>query len=53
MSREWPGFIVLCFHVRESSIEEVADQARVSSYLSESAGVVCAGWTHRMCGGSV
>ena len=34
---------------QERGIEEVAEQARDWSYLWESAGVVCAGWTHRVC----
>ena len=32
---------------------EVAEQARVSSYLWEYAGVVCAGWTHTVRTGSL
>ena len=38
---------------QERGIEEVAEQARDWSYLWESAGVVCAGWTHTVCRGSV
>ena len=38
---------------QERGIEEVAEQARVSSYLWESAGVVCTCWTHTVCTDSV
>ena len=38
---------------QERGIEEVAEQARDWSYLWESAGVVCTGWTHTVCRGSV
>ena len=34
---------------QERGFKEVAEQARVSSNLWESAGVVCAGWTHTVC----
>ena len=38
---------------QERGIEEVAEQARVSGYLWESAGVVCTCWTHTVCTGSL
>ena len=38
---------------QERGIDDVAEQARVSSYLWESAGVVCAGWTHTVRTGSL